>query len=196
MPFPLQITFQGISHSEAIESDIRQRAAGLERFRDQITACNVTVDIPHHHRHRGNHHAMRIEISTASGNFTTSREPTRNDSKKDFHSVIRDAFQLATRFLEQGEQSRQGNANDPTSWPRGVVARLFAEDGYGFLTTPGGEEVYFSHTSMLDGAFARLAVGSVVGFVLAAADRDSDEVARAANVQLVPTEEAPTSPSS
>jgi len=64
---PLQITFRGINHSQAVEAAIRQRATRLERFSHQITRCHVIVDMPHQHRHRGNHYAIRIDITTPSG---------------------------------------------------------------------------------------------------------------------------------
>jgi hypothetical protein len=181
MPFTLQIKFRGIERSEAVESDIQQRAARLERFGDAITGCVVTVEM---HRQRGDRYGLRIELSTIAGNFSTTRAPTLDDSKNDFHSVIRDAFQTATRDLEQNAQLRQHDTLATDGPARGVVTRLFTS--YGFLVKPDGEEVYFGQNSLTEGQFERLAVGSIVGFELGPEDRDSDEVARAASVSLLP----------
>jgi cold shock CspA family protein len=49
--------------------------------------------------------------------------------------------------------------------PHARVARLFPEDGYGFLETPEGTEVYFHRNSVLDAGFNRLKVGAEVAFV-------------------------------
>jgi cold shock CspA family protein len=46
-----------------------------------------------------------------------------------------------------------------------VVARLFPEEGYGFLRTPEGREIYFNARSVLKNGFPRLRVGSLVRFV-------------------------------
>jgi sigma 54 modulation/S30EA-like ribosomal protein len=184
MPLTLQINFRGIERSEAVESDIRQRAARLERFGDAITGCTVTVEMPHQHRHRGDRYGLRIELSTIAGDFSTNRAPTIDDSKNDFHSVIRDAFQVATQRLEQEEVLRQHDTLATEGPSRGVVARLFTS--YGFLVKPNGEEVYFGQNSLTEGQFEQLAVGSIVGFELGPEDRDSDEVARASSVSLLP----------
>jgi cold shock CspA family protein len=47
----------------------------------------------------------------------------------------------------------------------GFVAKLFPYEGYGFLRTPEGDELYFHRNAVLDGAFDRLQVSSRVRFV-------------------------------
>ena len=180
---PLQITFRRIDHSAAIESAIRRHAARLERFQDQITRCHVIVDIPHQHRHRGNHYAIRLEMTTPSGEVFVMRDPELDDSRSDFQTVLRDAFDAATRHLDSDAQRRQGNEAVAAQAPLGRVTQLFPESGYGFLETLSGEEVYFHQNTVKDGAFAQLAVGSPVHYTLA--PEDGDHGARAASVRLL-----------
>jgi cold shock CspA family protein len=45
------------------------------------------------------------------------------------------------------------------------VNRLFPEEGYGFLETPDGREIYFHRHSVLYPGFDRLAIGTEVRFV-------------------------------
>jgi cold shock CspA family protein len=45
------------------------------------------------------------------------------------------------------------------------VSRLFPEQGYGFLATPDGAEVYFQPNSLIRGAFDELAIGTEMIFV-------------------------------
>jgi cold shock CspA family protein/ribosome-associated translation inhibitor RaiA len=181
---PLQITFRGIDHSQAVETAIRQRAAWLTRFTGLIQRFHVTVDMPHQHRHRGNHYAIRIEISTPSGEVVVSRDPSLDDSHKDFQSVLRDAFDAAARHLENNAQRSQTGAQDRGHPPPGRVTRLFPNQGYGFLTTTEGEDVYFNENSVSGASFAQLSIGSEVTFTLA--PEDADQGARAASVQLLP----------
>jgi len=42
------------------------------------------------------------------------------------------------------------------------VVRLFPDDGYGFIETADGQEVYFHRNSVVEGDFAKLAVDSEV----------------------------------
>ena len=43
---------------------------------------------------------------------------------------------------------------------RACVSKLFPEDGYGFLETPDGREIYFHRRSVLHPGFDRLAIGT------------------------------------
>ncbi len=44
------------------------------------------------------------------------------------------------------------------------MARIFPEEGYGFLRTPDDRELHFHQRTVLRGAFPRLHVGSLVRF--------------------------------
>ena len=116
---PLQISFRGIDHSHAVEAAIRQRAVGLERFSHQITRCRVIVDMPQQHRHLGNHYAIRIDITTLSGEVFVTRDPDLDGAHKDFQAVLRGAFDAAVRHLESDAQSPQGGATGSELSPQG-----------------------------------------------------------------------------
>jgi cold shock CspA family protein/ribosome-associated translation inhibitor RaiA len=181
---PLQITFRGIDHSQAVEAAVRERAARLARFSGLIQRLHVTVDMPHRHRHRGNHYAIRIDITTPSGPVMVTRDPSLDDSHKDFQSVLRDAFDAAARHLESDAQRGQAGAKDRGLPPPGRVTRIFPDQGYGFLTTAEGEDVYFNEHSVRGASFGQLGIGSEVSFTIA--PEDADQGARAASVQLLP----------
>ena len=53
MQQPLQITFRDIPRSEALEADIREKAAKLDQFYEKVMACRVVVESPHKHHHKG-----------------------------------------------------------------------------------------------------------------------------------------------
>lgn len=182
MAIPLRITFRGIDRSDAIESVIRQRSTQLERFAEQLEDCHVTIDMPHEHRRRGNQYAVHIVLQTLSGELEVAIDPSLDQSPRNFQSVVSDAFDAAARRLEE---NTQGNSNDANgldrSLPTGRVTKLFLGDGYGFIATPSGLEVYFHESSLVGAGFAELSVGSEVHFTLA--PRDGDPVVRATSVQ-------------
>jgi ribosome-associated translation inhibitor RaiA len=90
--------------SEAIEQDIRRRAARLERFHPRLTRCHVVVDVPHRHRHKGNHFVMRIDLATPHGEVCVTQDPSPADDHVDFKAVIRDAFEAAHRRLSSQQR--------------------------------------------------------------------------------------------
>lgn len=47
MKLPLQITFRHMGRSEALETNIREHAAGLDQFCNQIMHCDVLVEEGH-----------------------------------------------------------------------------------------------------------------------------------------------------
>lgn len=183
MQIPIQITFRGIGQSNAIESAIRQRATRLERFAHRITRFHVIVDMPHHHRRKGNHYAVRVEVTAPTGEVFVTRDASLDDSHKDFQSVLRDAFDATLRNLESKSQRREGDAKTHAHSPHARVVRMFVNDGYGFLATSAGDEVYFHRNSVLEVPFSQLSVGSKVRFTLA--PEDGDQGPRAASVYLL-----------
>jgi cold shock CspA family protein len=48
----------------------------------------------------------------------------------------------------------------------GAIARLIAEQDYGFIATADGSEIYFHRNSVANGNFDTLAVGDEVRFVV------------------------------
>lgn len=67
---------------------------------------------------------------------------------------------------------------------RAVVARLFAEDGYGFLITPDSREVRFTRDSVVRDEFDELREGSEV--LYAEVDDPDGPSASAVDMQSVP----------
>jgi cold shock CspA family protein len=179
-PIPLQITFRGLDPSQAVETAIRRRVVRLEQFGPQITRLQVTVHMPQQHRHRGNYYAIRIDITTPTGELHVTGDPSLEGAQKDFQSVLGNAFDAATRELESAAQRGPGGAQ----LPRGRVTRIFPEQSYGFLTSAEGEDVYFNQDSLQGASFAQLSVGSEVTFTIN--PEDADQGARAASVCLLP----------
>jgi cold shock CspA family protein len=68
------------------------------------------------------------------------------------------------------------------STPHGRVTRLFSTEGYGFIETADGREVYFHGNSLLEADLASLQIGDEVRFV----EEPGDE-AQATSVRLMET---------
>jgi len=102
--------------------------------------------------------------STSSCRAVT-REPPEHTEYKDVAVSIRDAFDSARRQLEDYVRRQRGavKAHDPAT--HGRVSVLFPEEGYGFIVTPDGKEIYFHRNSVLQDAFSRLEVGTEVAVV-------------------------------
>jgi ribosome-associated translation inhibitor RaiA/cold shock CspA family protein len=158
MQFPLQITARDISLSEAAEADIRAKAADLETYYDGIMGCRVVVEGPVQH-HRKGPFIVRIDLSVPGAELVVDR---RADA--DLYVAIRDAFDSARRRLEDYARRQRGAVKFHEEAPRARVGKLFPEEGYGFLETPDGREIYFHRYSVLHLGFDCLEIGVEVRF--------------------------------
>lgn len=163
MEVPLQLQFHDTPKLPWVEDLVRRRAEKLERFCDRIIACRVTVDEPHKNV-SGNPYRVQIDLTIPPGHeLVIKRLPGDNDPNQDLRSVLTDAFDAAERQVKDlvERQRRDVKTHDE---PRAFVVRKFTDEGYGFLKTPDGREIYFHQNSVVHDDYERLEVGTQVRF--------------------------------
>ncbi|MGJ0427586.1 HPF/RaiA family ribosome-associated protein [Methylobacter sp.] len=165
MQIPLQITFRGIPHSEAVEARIREKVAKLDRFHSHIMSCRVAVESEHQHHHQGNQYHIRVDITTPRKELVISREHHDKQAHEDIYVAIRDAFRAAVRQLEDYARVQRGEVKTHDLQKTGTVARLLPEQDHGFIETVDGREIYFHRNSVV-GEFDQLELGCPVRYVL------------------------------
>ena len=157
------VSFKGMKPSPAVEADIRERAAQLEQFHERIVACRVVVEAPHRHHHKGKLYHVHIDLTVPGGEIAVTREAGLNHAHEDVYVALRDAFSAAQRQLEDHVRKTSGYRTRQRPMPEhGEVVRLFPDEGYGFIETGDGHEVYFSQDCVNKGGWAAIDVGSVV----------------------------------
>ncbi|NIV17726.1 MAG: RNA polymerase subunit sigma-54 [Woeseiaceae bacterium] len=109
MHVPLQINFQGLGPSPAIEAAVRKHAEKLELFRDDIVSCRVTVQAPHKHQHKGRLYHIVIDVRTEGDEIAVSRMPDDESAHEDIYVAIRDAFKAARRQLQDHLKIQRGH---------------------------------------------------------------------------------------
>jgi ribosomal subunit interface protein len=170
MQLPLQITFRGIPHSDAVEARIREKASKLDKFHNRIMSCRVAVESEHQHHHQGNQYHIRIDITTPGKEIVISREHHDNHAYENIYVAIRDAFDAAIRQLENLSRVQRGEVKKHQLESVGTVARLLPEKDHGFITSENGREIYFHRNSVNGGGFDTLKVGTIIRYK----EEDSD----------------------
>jgi ribosomal subunit interface protein len=160
MKIPLQITLRDIPHSDAIEAAIREKAEKLDRFYQHVMSCRVTVEMLGKHKHQGKEFNVRIDITVPGSELVVNRI-----HHEDIYVVLRDAFDAARRQLEDYGRKQHGDVKTHEPAFQGRIARLFGEEGYGFIQTPDGQELYFSRENLVNIDFERLEPGLEVRFI-------------------------------
>jgi cold shock CspA family protein/ribosome-associated translation inhibitor RaiA len=165
MQVPLQVVFEHIGSSDALEAAVRKEAERLERFFDRITAMRVVIARPQHRHHKGDTYCVRIHIAVPAGNhIDITRDPAATGRHEDAHVTIRDAFDAAGRQLQDYVRKLEGQVKSHEPPPHGMIASIFPDQGYGFISSADGREIYFHRNSVADGKFDDLKVGQEVRF--------------------------------
>ncbi len=157
---PPSITVRNVSLSEAAKSNILKRAKKLDSFYNRITSCRVVVDAPHRHHSKGMLYNIRIDLTVPGAELVVKREP-----RKDLYVAIRDAFDAARRQLKDFAFRQRGDVKTHEAAPHGRVSKLFPKQGYGFIESPDGLEIYFHKNSVLNAGFDRMKIGTEVRYV-------------------------------
>jgi cold shock CspA family protein/ribosome-associated translation inhibitor RaiA len=183
MQIPLQIRYHRCKASNALEALIQEKVAELEKFYSRITGCRVLIERPgeHHRTGKGAHFRVRIELTVPGKVLVVSRDPMLHMAHEDAFLATNEAFHEVRRQLEDYARKQRGAVKVSEHSSHARVIRLIPSEGYGFLETADGREVYFHRASVLDGGFDRLAVGTEVRF----AEELGEKGPQASSVQLV-----------
>ena len=104
MQLPLQITFRGLPHSDALETAIRERTVKLDRFHPRITSCRVVIEQAGRHQQQGKQFVVRLDIGVPGAEIAVNR-----DHAEDAMVAVRDAFDAARRKLEDHAREQRGD---------------------------------------------------------------------------------------
>jgi cold shock CspA family protein len=153
-----------MERSPALEATVIDRASRLDRFAQHIMSCRVVVEPAGRHHKHGNQFEIHIDVTLPEGEVASTREPSEHKEYKDIEIAIRDAFDAVTRQLEDYVRRQHGAVKAHIGPPHARVSKVVPAEGYGFLSTPEGREIYFHRNSVLNNAFDRLEIGAEVAF--------------------------------
>jgi ribosomal subunit interface protein len=160
MQVPLQIAIRNVARSEALEAHIREKVAKLEEFHTHITSCRVSVEQMDKHHHQGRQFQVTVDVRVPGKEVVVNR-----DHHEDVYVALRDAFDSVKRQLEETVRLQRGAVKAHETAQHGQIARLLREEGYGFIQTADGRELYFSRENVVHPGFDDLEAGTPVQFV-------------------------------
>jgi cold shock CspA family protein/ribosome-associated translation inhibitor RaiA len=181
MQEPLRISYRDVMPSAGIEAAIHERATKLDEFFDRITGCRVLVESPHRRHHQGRLYHVRVELTVPGRTIVVDREPHMHHEHEDVYVAVRDAFDAVRRRLEDYVRESRGFTKTHAEPINGHISALFPGQGYGFISTLDGREIYFHRRAVLHEAFDRLDVGTAVRF----AEERGEQGPQASSVHVV-----------
>ncbi|HJU04066.1 MAG TPA: HPF/RaiA family ribosome-associated protein [Nitrospiraceae bacterium] len=155
----LQIESRNVSMTPGWREEIEASVAGLEAGRGDMTHARVTLSKNEHKK--ADDMAEALVVVQIPGRTITARK-----QEETFERAIRSAFEAIETELEKYRDKRASHeVRVPPVPVRGVISKVFQDEGYGFiLQEGGGEEVYFHRNAVHDMKFEELEDGMEVSF--------------------------------
>jgi len=160
MKQPLDLRFLGMDASPAVAAAAREKAAKLDRFRPDLIACRVTIELLHKHKHQGKPYAVRIDATVPAHELSVDRV-----QDEDVYVALRDAFDDMRRQLEDSARRDRGQEKSHAEVLRGVVVRVDAKGQCGFIRTAAGDEYWFGAQNVAGTPFEHVAPGAEAQFI-------------------------------
>lgn len=158
MQVPVQITFRGLPHSDAVKTHIEEKIEKLQHYCDNLISCHVVVELENKNQHQGNLHNARVTVKIPGKELVS----TRNDDQ-DMYVSIRNAFDDLKRQLENHNALLQEHTRNNQILMSGKVIRLFED--FGFIENDAGDEFYFNSKHVTHPVFDKLKIGVNVHFI-------------------------------
>ena len=133
----------------------------LQDGHNDLTHGRVTLSKNRHHK-KAETVAEAVIVVSLKGRHTVTarkREPS-------FEEAIREAFAAISVEIEKIRDKRASHEvriSAPAPL-RGVISRVLSDEGYGFLLTEDGKQVYFHRNAVHDLTFEELQEGTEVTF--------------------------------
>lgn len=159
-----EISYVDVEKTEAIDSLIHREIDRLHRFADDLMSCKVAVERPNQHQRSGNPYRVRVELTLPPGkHLVVSKGLGDHAMHDDLGTVVRNTFRAMERRLREIDERRKGEVKQHEE-PIAFVSELREDEGYAFVRTPEGRELYLNENSLLDGDFSQLGVGTGIWF--------------------------------
>ncbi len=107
MQAPIQITFEGVLRSDAIEGCIRQEWENLNDIGAPITSSRVIVTQPRAKHFSGDPCRLRVHLSVEGGpDININHDPGAGRRHDAMQLAVRDTFRIVRRRLEDSMRRR------------------------------------------------------------------------------------------
>ena len=108
----------GMLEATALEAEIREHVAKLDKRYHRLIGCRVSVEALHNRHRTGNVYDVHIVLSVPGRDLAVSREPHKAKEQyanPDVHTSIRDAFRAAERQLQSWKEMLREDTAAPSA---------------------------------------------------------------------------------
>jgi ribosomal subunit interface protein len=161
----VQVESRDVEMTPEWRAEIEGRMAELQERRGDLTHGRVTLT--KHETKKVDDVAEALVVVQLPGRTITARK-----AHATFEQAIRASFSALEIELEKYREKRASHeVRVPPVPVRGVISKLFPDEGYGFILQDGGEEVYFHRNAVHDLRFEDLQDGMEISFNVETGDK-------------------------
>ena len=163
----LHVESRNVAMTPRWKSEIERRMEDLNAGHEDILHGRVTLTKNKHHKKIMNVAEVLVVVTLPGRHTFTARK-----EDKTFEEAIRTAFAAVDIELRKYREKRASKEVRLPSIPlRGVICKLFPQEGYGFILQEGGGEVYFHKNALHGLTFEDLEDGLEVAFNVEAGEK-------------------------
>lgn len=182
-----QISFDDLPVDEGVRDAALAHVAQLEKTYDRITGCHVVIAQPHRHHREGRLYSVRVDLVVPGAEIVVNRNHPQDHAHEDVFVAMRDSFAAVRRRLEDHVRHLQNAEKRHVARAVGRVTQIFPLQGYGFLATADGREIYFHRHALSPEDFRIIELGTRVHFT----EEDGEEGPQASHVEIMHGAAAP-----
>ena len=109
MTTPLEVVFNHMDPSAAVETRVQEKLARLAKKFDRFTHARVVIDAPHRHQQRGKIFQVKIDLGIPGRASLLVNKASEDHAHEDIYAALRDAFLAAERQLQDEVDRMSGN---------------------------------------------------------------------------------------
>jgi ribosome-associated translation inhibitor RaiA len=110
MQTPVEIEFQDMAASPAVEQQVADHVKKLEQLYGRITACRIVVKGPGHRHQTGGQYDIKIRLALPDGyEVNIGRTPKADARHSELPFAVNDAFKRAGRQLQDNARRMRGD---------------------------------------------------------------------------------------
>ncbi|WP_406672548.1 HPF/RaiA family ribosome-associated protein, partial [Natronospira sp.] len=108
MQLPLEVHFNNMDHSDALEERTRELAEKLEGVCPQLQSCRVFIEAAHYTKGAGNLYEVRIDMRVPGQEVVVHHTQDEADKKsEDAHQALSRTFKTAEKRLRAAIDKRK-----------------------------------------------------------------------------------------
>ena len=114
MEFPHELILKDVPRKASLEAYIEEKLEKLATLSDRILSARVTIELPHHHKRKGAHYHVTVELALPGAELIASRNREQEPGHETMHMAVRDAFSASRRQLLEYVEKRRATTGTPS----------------------------------------------------------------------------------